>query len=192
MSSDQIILAGMDVASGRKPITFAVLDGDLHVQSLETWTISESLTCLREYENILLAISIPPRTPGSYNDFKNQIIQAGFKPYSSKNDQKLFLETNAQDCFHALIGQKPLPRRTLEGRLQRSAILYEQGLEITDPIEVFEEITRYKLMQGILPLENIYSAKELDALMAAYLAWMAVNRPGQILLRGEFAVPAEG
>ncbi|HSL43916.1 MAG TPA: hypothetical protein VK897_10835 [Anaerolineales bacterium] len=192
MSSDQIILAGMDVASGRKPITFAVLDGDLHVQSLETWTISESLTCLREYENILLAISIPPRTPGSYNDFKNQIIQAGFKPYSSKNDQKLFLETNAHDCFYALIGQKPLPRRTLEGRLQRSAILYEQGLEITDPIEVFEEITRYKLMQGILPLENIYSAKELDALMAAYLAWMAVNRPGQILLRGEFAVPAEG
>jgi hypothetical protein len=35
-----------------------------------------------------------------------------------------------------------LPRRTLEGRLQRSAILYEQGLQIRDPVEIFEEITR--------------------------------------------------
>jgi hypothetical protein len=100
------------------------------------------------------------------------------------------VETNAQDCYHALIGKKPFPRRTLEGRLQRSAVLYEQGLQITDPIEVFEEITRYKLVQGILPLEDIYAPTELDALIAAYLAWLAANRPGQIVLKGEFALPA--
>jgi hypothetical protein len=98
--------------------------------------------------------------------------------------------TSADDCFRALSGHRLFPRRSLEGRLQRSAILYEQGLQITDPIDIFEEFTRYKLIQGILPLENIYSSKELDALAAAYLAWMAVNRPGQIALKGEFALPA--
>jgi hypothetical protein len=30
-------------------------------------------------------------------------------------------------------------------------------------------------MQGILPLDEVYSSKELDALVAAYAAWMAVN-----------------
>jgi hypothetical protein len=64
-------------------------------------------------------------------------------------------------------------------------------LQITDPIDIFEEFTRYKLIQGILPLENIYSSKELDALVAAYLAWIAINRPGQIILKGAFAVPAQ-
>lgn len=192
MPSDQIILAGADVSSGRKPITFAVLDDDLHVQTLETWTFSEAMTCLSDYEHLLLVANTPPRAPGTYNDFKNQIVQSGFEPYSRKDHEKQFLETSAQECFQALIGQKPLSRRTLEGRLQRSAILYEQGLEITDPIEVFEEITRYKLMQGILPLENIYSAKELDALVAAYLAWLAVNRPGQIALKDGFGLPVEG
>jgi len=47
-------------------------------------------------------------------------------------------------------------------------------------MEFFEEITRYKLIQGILPLENLYTPKELDALVAAYVAWMTVNRPGQV------------
>jgi hypothetical protein len=100
------------------------------------------------------------------------------------------LETRAQDCFHILSGHHLLPKSSLEGRLQRSAVLYEQGLQIVDPVDIFEEITRYKLVQGILPLENIYSPKELDALVAASLAWMAVNRPGQIVLRGEFVLPA--
>jgi hypothetical protein len=192
MSSDQIILAGLDFSSGRKPVTFAVLDQDLRVQLLQSWTIPEALTCLREYENVLLGFSGPSKRSEPFEEFKKEIFQAGFEPYARKNDPKGFLETNAQDCFYALIGQKPLPRRSLEGRLQRSAILYEQGLEITDPIEVFEEFTRYKLMQGILPLEKIYSAKELDALAAAYLAWLAINRPGQIVLRGDFWLPAEG
>jgi hypothetical protein len=55
---------------------------------------------------------------------------------------------------------------------------------------MFEEITRYKLIQGILPLENLPSSRELDALAAAYLAWMIFNRPAQIAATGEFVLPA--
>ncbi len=192
MTSGPIISAGVELSSGRKPVTFAALDEDLGVSSVEKWSLSETASCLEKYRNIWLAISFPAGTGGQelYSSFRKTISQAGLKSYSNKNDAKQCLVTNAQDCFRALIGQKPLPRRTLEGRLQRSAVLYEQGLQITDPVDIFEEITRYRLMQGILPLENIYSPKELDALVAAYVAWMAVNRPGQIILQAEFVLPA--
>ena len=189
MPSDQITFAGVEFGSGRKPVTFAALDDGLNVQALENWDISEALSCFKDYENIWVAINVSARDQEAYSDFKKKLSQSGFKSYSNKNDPKQFLVTDAQDCFHALSGHKLFPRRSLEGRLQRSAILYEQGLQITDPIDIFEEFTRYKLIQGILPLENIHSTKELDALAAAYLAWMAVNRPGQIVLKGEFALP---
>lgn len=191
MPSDQITFTGVEISSGRKPVTCAALDDGLNVLSLEKWDVPEALSCLTDYENIWVAINIPARDQTTYNDFKKKLNQAGFKSYSNMNDPQQFLVTNAQDCFRILSGHKLFPPRSLEGRLQRSAILYEQGLQITDPIDIFEEFTRYKLIQGILPLERIHSSKELDALVAAYLAWMAVNRPGQIVLKGEFALPAQ-
>lgn len=191
MTSDQITFAGVELSSGRKPVMFAALDDGLNIMALEKWDVPEALSCMKDYENIWVAINVPTRGQEVYNDFKKRLKQSGFRSYSNNDEPKQFLVTNAQDCFHALSGHKLFPQRGLEGRLQRSAILYEQGVQIADPIDIFEEITRYKLIQGILPLEKIYSAKELDALAAAYLAWIAVNRPGQIVLKGEFAVPAQ-
>jgi hypothetical protein len=193
MASDQITFAGMEISSGRKPVTFAALDQDLNVRSLEQWDLSEAVDCLGHYENLWLVINVRPlkREQEAYTHFRKKIIQAGFQPYPGKNSARQLFETDAQECFRALIGGHPLPRRTLEGRLQRSAVLYEQGLQINDPMDLFEEITRYKLVQGILPLEKLYSSRELDALVAAFLAWMTVNRAGQIALKGEFALPAE-
>lgn len=191
MYPDSIIFAGVEVASGRKPVTFAALDDDLKVTSLAQWGISEALTCLQEYGSIRLVISIPATERAIDYDFKQRITEAGFTTYPKQNDSRQLLLTNAQDCFRGLIGKKPLPRRTLEGRLQRSAILYEEGLQIPDPIDVFEEFTRYRLRQGILPMENIHSPKELDALVAAYVAWLAVNRPGQIASMGGVVLPAK-
>jgi hypothetical protein len=190
MPSDQITFAGVELSSGRKPVTFAALDDGLNILSVEKWDVPMALSCLKDYKNIWVAINLPARDQEIHNDFKKKISQSGFKLYSSKQDLKQYLVTNAQDCFRALSGHKLLSRGSLEGRLQRSAILYEQGLQIKDPVDIFEEFTRYKLIQGILPLEEIHSPKELDALVAAYLAWMAVNRPGQIVLKGEFALPA--
>ena len=53
-----------------------------------------------------------------------------------------------------------------------------------------EEITRYKLVHGNLPLEKLPSSKELDALAAAYLAWMSFTRPGQIVQKDGLVLPA--
>jgi hypothetical protein len=87
------------------------------------------------------------------------------------------------------LGQNPLPRSTLEGRLQRQLALYEQGLGIRDPMDFYEEITRHKLLKGLLPLEQVYSAEELDAIAAAYTAYTAAHRPEKILKIGD---PGEG
>jgi hypothetical protein len=192
MTSDPIIFAGVELSSGRKPVTFAWLDEDLNITMLERCDSPEVFSRLHDHENCVLAASIPSTKPGQavFAGLREKFIQAGFTPFSQKSHPKQWMETDAQDCFQALGGHKLLPHRALEGRLQRCAILYEQGLQITDPVDMFEEITRYKLIQGILPLDKLPSARELDALVAAYLAWLSANRPGQIVPKGEFVVPA--
>jgi len=71
------------------------------------------------------------------------------------------------------------------GRLQRQAILYGEGLRIRDPMIFFEEITRYKLKQGILPLDQIYAANQLDSLLAAYTAWLVSEKPNEVISLGD-------
>jgi hypothetical protein len=193
MPADQIIFAGMELSSGRKPVTFAGLDEDLNIKVLEKWDSSEVIACLQNYESSSLAIDVPSSRSGQemYADLTRKFAEAGLNAASMKSYSKPWMETNAQDCFRALSGHKLLPHRSLEGRLQRCAILYEQGLQLTDPVDMFEEFTRYKLIQGILPLERLPSSRELDALAAAYLAWMSFTRPGQIVQQGGLVLPAQ-
>ena len=118
MPSEPIIFAGVELSAGSRPVTFAALDGDLNVYTLKRWEISEAISCLEEYKDIWLAINLSSfkREQDVYTEFKRKIVQAGFKSHSKKGNPKQWLETNAQDCLRALIGQNPLPRRTLEGR----------------------------------------------------------------------------
>jgi predicted nuclease with RNAse H fold len=130
-------------------------------------------------------------------DFYHRLEQAGFKPYPSEDAPQQWLETHPHAAFCALLGQLPLPKPTLEGRLQRQIALFEQGAGIKDPMEFFEEITRHKLLHGILPMELIYASEELDTLMAAYLAWCVINCPQDMILigdkqEGQIALPVAG
>ena len=109
----------------------------------------------------------------------------GFQKYSKTESTYKTLETNPHACYCVLAGQVPAARLSLEGRLQRQIILYEQGLRIKDPMDFFEEITRYKLAKGILPVELLYLPEQLDALAAAYTAWLAVERQGKTTSVGD-------
>ena len=193
MQSNSLLFAGADVSSGRNLITFAALDEDRNIAILEKWDVPQVLLTLQEYKHIWLAMgrSSAKAAQDVYLDFREQIAQAGLEAFSKKENQKHWFETDAQGCYREWIGQKPLPRRSLEGRLQRALILYEQGLRVEDPMDIFEEITRYKLIKGIFRIENIYSSKQLDALAAAYLAWSSVNRPEWIAAQGEFVLPVQ-
>ncbi len=122
-------------------------------------------------------------------DFYRRIAALGFQPFSTPGATHQWLETHPHACFCVLLGQNPLPRPTLEGRLQRQLVLYEQGIGIRDPMDFFEEITRHKLFRGALPMDQIYTAEELDAVAAAYVAYIVGCHPERMLKIGD---PEEG
>jgi hypothetical protein len=114
------------------------------------------------------------------------LTKIGFRRYPDAGKAaRLMLETHPHAVFCVLIGKQPLPKPTLEGRLQRQLILHDRGLDIHDPLDFFEEITRYKLMRGILPMEFIYTPDELDALAAAYTACLAATQPAEVMGVGD-------
>jgi hypothetical protein len=118
-------------------------------------------------------------------DLYRRLEEAGFNQYPAEIADHQWLETHPQAAFSTLIGKVPLPKPTLEGRLQRQIALYEQGVGIKDPMEFFEEITRHKLLHGLLPVDLVYTTEELDTLMAAFMAFCAINCPKEIMLIGD-------
>jgi len=117
-------------------------------------------------------------------DFHRKLEGMGFKPHPSENATLQWLETHPHAAYTALLGKLPLPKPTLEGRLQRQLVLYEQDMGIKDPMEFFEEITRHRLLKGVLPTEFIYTTEELDALVAAFTAFLAANHPSKVIWVG--------
>jgi hypothetical protein len=126
----------------------------------------------------------PPWMQMGFNLYR-RLEEAGFNQYPAEIKPYEWLETHPQAAFCTLLGKLPLPKPTLEGRLQRQIALYEQGMGIKDPMEFFVEITRHKLLHGMLPMELVYAAEELDALMAAYMAFCVINCPKQMMLVGD-------
>lgn len=102
----------------------------------------------------------------------------GWLTYPQPGERQV-LETNATVAFWSLVGGEPLPRLSLEGRLQRQSVLYDEGLPLRDPMLFFEEITRHRLRQGRLPWDWVYRPAELDALVAAYTAYLVAIHPEQ-------------
>jgi hypothetical protein len=120
--------------------------------------------------------------------FYNHIQTLGYLPYPSDNP-RVWLETQADASYQMLLGVVPFRGSTLEGRLQRQLVLRDQHLPVADAMIFFEEITRYKLLRSILPTDGIHTASELNALMAAQVAWLAVHAPQRLTPFGD---PQEG
>jgi len=130
-------------------------------------------------------------------DFYHKLDEMGFIAYPSENTPHQWLETHPHATYCALLGQLPLPKPTLEGRLQRQLALYELDMGIKDPMGFFEEITRHRLLKGILPMEFIYTAEELDTLGAAFTAYMAGSQPSKVVRvgnkqEGQIVLPVAG
>lgn len=113
----------------------------------------------------------------------------GSYDYPTPGKSPQVLETYPHAVYTAILGLSPYPKTSLEGRLQRQLILFNQGLDIPDPMRIFEEITRYRILNGMLELEGLFSTPMLDALASAYTAWKAAIFPEQITLLGH---PDEG
>ena len=152
-----------------------------------------------EYELYLKGLRLP-KTPGTvenspkwmrsgfeiYYHLKNM----GYSRFPAEDAERQFLETSTEALFQTWINKGTLlEAKTLEGRLQRQLILYILELPISNPLNIFEEITRHRLFQGIIPTETIYAPAELNAMATAYFAWLAYSKPDTVVF---FGVEEEG
>jgi len=121
--------------------------------------------------------------------FYQRLEEIGYRLYNPEGTARAYIEVYPHASYCSLLGHLPLQKATLEGRIQRQLVLFENFVNIPDPMRMFEEITRYRLLKGILPTEELYSPGELDALVAAYTARVLVVNPASAILIGH---PDEG
>lgn len=136
-----------------------------------------------------------PRTPAREANCPNwmrmgfslyrRLEDLGYHSFPTAEANHQTLEVYPHACFTVLLGQAPFPKTTIEGRIQRQLVLYEQKVGLPDPMRIFEEITRHRLLNGILPLDKLYSPGELDALVAAYTACLAASVPERTVTLGD-------
>lgn len=151
-----------------------------------------------EYALRLRKIKVPPtpvsakKSPGwmkkGFEVFK-KLESIGCVPYPAEGKPFQSLEVYPHAAYTVLLGHKPFPKMSLEGRIQRQLALYVEDLPVPNPMRFFEEVTQHRLLQGILPTEGLYDSDELDALVAAYTAWRAAADPRSVSTLGD---PREG
>lgn len=142
---------------------------------------------------------IIPQTPAMIENCPNwmkmgfmlfsQLQKLGYLMYPDRDGDLVCLEIYPHASYAVLLETLPFQKYTLEGRLQRQLVLYDRKIKLPDPMAFFEEITRFKILKGKLPLDQLYQPGELDALVGAYTAWLAANEPGQVSALGD---PGEG
>jgi hypothetical protein len=161
---------------------------------------SKTYTNMRrvEYEFLQRGLHIPrtactpQECPGWMQrgfDLYRQLTSLGFQLYPSPESVPLLLETQPEVAFRALVEQPLYEHRSLEGRLQRQLILFEHGVRVPDPMEFFEEVTRFKLLRSNIPLNMVQAQPDLNALAAAYTVFLAACKPEKVTRLG---APEEG
>jgi predicted nuclease with RNAse H fold len=115
---------------------------------------------------------------------------AGYETYApGSSAARQVLEVHPHACFTVLLGRLPLPKQTLEGRLQRQLVLYRAGVEVVNPMDALEELTAQHVLEGRVAMPGLLDHDALDALAAAYTAYLAAEEPDQVTLVGD---PEEG
>jgi predicted nuclease with RNAse H fold len=102
-----------------------------------------------------------------------------------KMRKRVIIEVQPHASYSVLLERRPFLKRTLEGRMQRQLVLYLEGLDLPSPLNALEEITRHHLLMGYLPLDDLYEHDQLDALIAAYTAYLAGVDPERVSQVGD-------
>lgn len=118
----------------------------------------------------------------------NALRGAGYVDHPRPGERRLF-ETYPHAIYTVLAGSRPYRKTSVQGLLQRQLLLFEEGVGVPDPMMALEEWTRHHLMRGQLNMADIYSHDELDALAAAYTAYVLAREPHNTTAVGD---PAEG
>lgn len=123
------------------------------------------------------------------NGFKlyQRMREMGFTSYDrERSDGSLIvLETQPHASYTVLLERRPFLKRTLEGRLQRQLVLHLEGIGVTNPDEILKGIHREHLLRSRLPLDGLQTSAELDTLVNAYTAYLAISNPERTTLVGD-------
>lgn len=114
-----------------------------------------------------------------------RLEQMGYQPYPADKKGLQWLEVYPHASFSTMLEHVPLPKNTLEGRLQRQLVLYKHKVDVPDPMEFVKGFAAQHILQGVLPTDHLFKQEELDALVAAYTAWQAANHPRAITMLGD-------
>ncbi len=139
---------------------------------------------LVEYELLERGVNVP-KTPDSVDNSPRwmrlgfrlfaELRKLGYADHPHPEAARQCFECQGEAAFWQLLGHVPLTADTLEGCIQRQVVLKMTGLQVPDAMQFFTEITRHKLLLNKLPMEMVYSAGELNALAAAYTAFLCAN-----------------
>ncbi len=111
----------------------------------------------------------------------------GYRLYEKdqSSTKRMLLEGRAHCGYAALLERCPFPKETLEGRLQRQLMLFVEGLDVSNPLNALEEITRHHLLSGELPLNDLHDHENLDTLMSTYIAYLVGLEPERVCQVGD-------
>jgi hypothetical protein len=102
---------------------------------------------------------------------REHLAELGYVEYQNQDKPRVYLGTNIESACDQIFSVPQYTDKSLEGRLQRQVLLAECGVNVIDPMVFFEEVTRFKLLHGKLPLDMIYKSLELNALICSFVAW---------------------
>jgi hypothetical protein len=242
MMDKATVYIGVDLASSRRNITYAALNGERELLALSRGQREEVLAFIGGQSAAIVAVNAPSglnkgitrqsqtqqhllpmaqggrwtnvrqaeyllhtagvaitRTPSELKDcplwmqkgfpFYHHLQAMGYKPNPTDDAPQQWLEAQPEACYWALLGRAPFEHGTIEGRIQRQLVLFREDLPVPDPMAFFEEVTAFRLLHGVLPDQNIYTASELNSLVLAYTAWLVDHHPQEIRRTGD---PSEG
>ncbi len=114
----------------------------------------------------------------------DQLREAGYGVYPHGGSQVVF-ETYPHASYTALVKKRPYKKNTIIGRAQRQLLLYQEGIDVPDAMQIFEEFTRHRFLMGDLDLKDLLSHDALDALIAAYTSFLLYREPHNVTLLGD-------
>ncbi|NMB68670.1 MAG: hypothetical protein GYA20_07900 [Chloroflexi bacterium] len=205
MAAQPGVYIGIEPGSSRKAGALMVLDDHQTIQAQGRGDLAGVLAFAAGVASSVVAVNAPAQAgaledemlePGAWIhqtpaalrrgvELHRRLSGMGYSVYPAPDSPRQKLETPAEAAYASLLEQPPLELHTLEGRLQRQLVLADCGVKVPDAMDFFEEITRWRLLRGLLPLEKIFSADELNALICAHVAWRAAHQPESLRWQGE-------
>jgi len=159
--------------------------------------------CEYELRKRKLTISITPKDTKQASKWMQKgwqlyegLRKAEYVEYPRVGSRRMF-ETYPYAAFAALIGKRPYSKSSTEGLLQRQLVLFEEGIDVPDPMPHLEEWTRHRVKTGQIGRKNVLNHNSLDALAAAYTAFVLDREPQNVIalgdpLEGQIILPVEG